>query len=202
MNPRYHMVGIDMRRTCERVQANTRSGVAIAQLSLLGNPQAVQAGDDVNASWLGAAATAKLGATDTDFDHTSRKTIMHIIAEQVSSRVLRCGNCPMPLAHSLLSRNDAVGIGSAPAPGAAGRALAARIGASPPRTHWFGRKPPFPARGRAGLQPGRLRSPSRSTASFRLGGLAPCGFSQLISNAPPARPRAQREFLRRRSIAF
>jgi hypothetical protein len=128
MNPRYHMVGIDMRRTCERVQANTRSGVAIAQLSLLGNPQAVQAGDDVNASWLGAAATAKLGATDTDFDHTSRRTIMHIIAEQVSSRVLRCGNCPMPLAHSLLSRNDAVGIGSAPSRPASAHPTRAPIG--------------------------------------------------------------------------
>jgi hypothetical protein len=61
-----------------------------------------------------------------------------------------------------LSRNHAVGIGSAPAPGAA------CIGASHPRTNWFGRTPLCPARGRAGLQPGRRRSPSRSTASFPL----------------------------------
>ncbi len=66
-----------------------------------------------------------------------------------------------------LSRNHAVELGSAPAPGAAGRALATRPGGRQPNIIRlaFGRS--GSARGRAERQPGRLCSPF-STAWFRL----------------------------------
>ena len=58
-----------------------------------------------------------------------------------------------------LSRNHAVGLGSAPASGAVGRALASHSEASNLPTIWCFRTRVRSARGRAEPQPGRLCSP-------------------------------------------
>lgn len=68
----------------------------------------------------------------------------------------------------LLNRNDAIGLGSAPASGAAGRALAARPEHSIDSTVPCGRTRSGSARGRAEPQPGRLCSPLVLIAAFRL----------------------------------
>ena len=67
-----------------------------------------------------------------------------------------------------MNRNDALDLGSAPASGAVGRALAAHLRAPSPFTFGFAPAGRRSARGRAEQQPRRLRSPFISTASIRL----------------------------------
>src|SRR5438132_7687256 len=67
-----------------------------------------------------------------------------------------------------LSRNDAVVLGSAPASGAVGCALAAHTAHANPVTVGYVHSCRCSARGRAEQQPRRLRSPFISTASFQL----------------------------------
>ena len=66
------------------------------------------------------------------------------------------------------SRNQAVALGSAPASGAVGRAVATHLAQAPPFTFWCIRSHRYSARGRAEQQPRRLRSPFISTELFRL----------------------------------